>query len=155
MPKTFPARLAAEPTSSCACCSIWLVRFSAEMCQPSRFANRTNVRTMSGAAAISCFVPEITAGITSATRMMHAMKTPRKIRPVALPRRHPREASQLTAGSIANERKNAVNRIPITLDSFDVRSVMSITPQIPAMRTRTPRIVTCRRNHGIHGGADA
>ena len=59
-----------------------------------------------------------------------------------LPRRHPRQANQLTAGSIANERKKAVNKIPMTLDSFEVRSVMSMTPQIPAMRTRTPRIVT-------------
>jgi hypothetical protein len=61
-----------------------------------------------GALTTSCLKPLTTAGTISAASSTIARSRITKIRPVAIPRFHPRFANQSTAGSSAKDRNNAI-----------------------------------------------
>ena len=61
---------------------------------------------------------------------------------VARPRRHPRSARWLTAGSIANDRNSEMIRMPSRLVSFSM-----VLRRPMNTRTENPTAITARQNH--------
>ncbi len=129
------------------------MRLVAEIFQPRLFAHLTRLSTNPGAAAISCLAPVTTAGMISATSPITARNTNTKIKPVALPRRHPLAANQFTPGSSANDRKNAVKMMPKKLVSLPASPITASAVTAPTTITTMPRIVSLRRSAGAHGGS--
>ena len=87
------------------------------MSTPTLAAHRWIFASHPGAASISWRKPVTTAGTISTSSSTTTAIVSTKMSPVAAPRRHPCEANQFTAGSMANERNSDRNRIWRKLES--------------------------------------
>ena len=121
IPKTLPARFVAELMTCWAFSWSFWISSCVDRSIPSGLSHAARLSTRLGAFCTSERNPEITAGTIRARSSRTDANRIRKMRPVADPRRQPREASQSTAGSNANERKSAVPSIVRKLLSWSTR----------------------------------
>jgi hypothetical protein len=105
-----------------------------------------SLSTIPGSASnrrLSCFTSTGTMSTTSATT---STTIPSRIRKVASPRRHPRSASQLTAGSSANERNSEVINQMMRPLSRTMIARRKDTPTCAASAINTTRKI---QRHGV------